>query len=1041
MRQLLISTLGALTFSFDGQPLDNFDYAKVRALLLLLAVRPGQPQTRAALCAMLWPDATERSARTNLSQALTRLRKAIPVAGDEPLLLANTDAVQINPACNVEIALDVVRFEHLLDDAETHAHRAWKTCAKCAERLTDAVALYRGNFLHDFSLPDSAPFEEWAQAMRESLRQRAITAHERLARRAEWCGDWAGAIRHVQRQIELDPLNEACHRDLMRLLAINQQVPAAHQQYDVLRHRLDAELGVPPADATQQLYAHIAAGEIDELPRDVAPPSRLPVSPTDLIGRDDDAQRILHLFREDGARLMTLTGPGGVGKTRLALHVADVARYDYRDGVYCVDLTPLNDPALVSATIADAFGLPEKSPDALRRHASRLHTLLMLDNFEHVAEAAPFLASLLADCPGLTLLITSRVALRIRAERVVPIGPLAVPDVGASVDEVRHTPAVQLFVERAHAIQPAFSLTPENAGDVGAISRRLDGLPLALELVATKTDSFAPAEILQHLEPSLPMLTDGPRDLPARQRTMRDAIRWSVELLDPSAWVVFANIGVFAGGFTAEAMEAVCESGCDIAHALRVMRHANLIRVVRHDGSHQVYWVGYRELSKLRGIHAVRHDGSHEVQSSNAMASSSTRTRYVALETVREFAQTELALLERLEPARSRHAAYFAELAAAAKPHLTSPQLGQWLERLECELDNIRAAVRWCMAHDVGAGLGMVSDLERFWIARGNLREARTWLEELLAQTDDTVTPKQIADATVSLGILCMRLQDYPASRMFLQKSLRLNTQRDDQHNIALALSKLGAVAGYQGDYAEAERYQRESIALSKRIGYDWNVAASLNNLAEVLRMTDRFHEACSCFAESTTRYRELGDLSSAAITISNRAAVVRVVGEYDEAQRLYEESYAVLAGLGDKTRMAHALFGMGNVARARGEVTIARQRYRESITLFYGVQHEGDTLMALRQLAQLEWAEGVWSAERIVELLSVTSLHLVCSDGKLDPEDQAEYDAMLVKARAALDPIAFDEAWARGQTLSLGELPTRVDWDVRAASNLNRRQ
>jgi predicted ATPase/DNA-binding SARP family transcriptional activator len=1017
MRQLLISTLGALEFTFDCQPLAGLDYAKVRALLLLLALQPGHPQTRAALCAMLWPDVAERSARASLSQALTRLRKAIPVAGDEPFVLATTDAVQLNPASGIEIVLDAAHFQQKLNAAESHGHRAWKTCAQCSERLTEAVALYRGDFLRDFSLPDSAPFEEWAHGLRESLRQRAITAHERLARRAEWCGDWAGAIQHVQRQVELDPLNEMCHRDLMRLLAINQQGPAAHQQYDVLRGRLDAELGLPPAEATQALYSLIASGKFDSLPRDVAPPSRLPVSPTALIGREGDTQQVIHLLRHEDVRMVTLTGPGGVGKTRLALHIAELVRYDYRDGVYCVDLTPLNDPALVSATIADALRLPEQSSDAVRRHAVRLHALIMLDNAEHVADAAPFMASLLADCPGLTVLVTSRAPLRIRAEHVAPVAPLVVPAVDARADEMQRAPAVQLFVERASAVQPAFSLTPDNVNDVAAICRRLDGLPLALELVATKAETLGPAEILQHLEPSLPMLTAGPRDLPARQQTMHDAIRWSVDLLDVPTWRVFAHIGVFAGGFTAEAMAALCEPECDVTHALRVMRHANLIRAVRGDEDDQTHQFG--DSSKQVARPAVQRGSGDLLQASFI----NIQARYVALETVREFAQTELALIERLEPARHRHAEYFARFAAAAKPHLVSPQLGHWLARLEQELDNIRAAVRWCMAHDVGAGLGLVSDIERFWIARGNMREARAWLEELLAQADGAATPKQIADATVSLGILCMRLQDFPAARAHLVESVRLNAQLDDQHNVALALSKLGAVAGYQGDYAEAERYQRDSIALSERIGYAWNIAAGLNNLAEVLRMTGRLDEARRCFAESAARYREIEDLSSAAIAISNMAAAVRVAGEYAEAQRLYEESLDVLTGLGDRTRMAHALLGLANVARARGQLEVARQHYRESIALFFALQHEGDALTALRQLGQLEWNAGMWPAERMVEILSVTAEHLACSNARLEPEDQAEFDDLHAKARATLEAAQFDAAWARGQTLSLGEL------------------
>ena len=404
-------------------------------------------------------------------------------------------------------------------------------------------------------------------------------------------------------------------------------------------------------------------------------------------------------------------------------------------------------------------------------------------------------------------------------------------------------------------------------------------------------------------------------------------------------------------------MQAVFSLDDDVVtYGLRVLKHANLIQAVRYDDEH------------------------------------GQQTRYGTLETVREFALMELARLELLEPARHRHAEFFAQLAAAAKPQLTSPQMGYWLDRLERDLDNIRAAVAWCSVHAAGTGLELVSNIEQFWFTRGNLREARAWLDDLLAQSVassehelSTTSLKQLADGNLSAGILSMRVHEHPIAKEQLHKSLQLYLQLNDEHNIALALSKLGVVASGQGDYSTAERYQRESLALSKRIGYVWNVAASLNNLAESLRTMGNFDEALRCFAESAACYREIGDLSSSALAICNRAIVFRQMGDHAEAQRLLDDSYAVFADLGDKTHMAHALWGMAKVARELGQINIAQRRYRECIALFVAGQFPGDTLMALRELAHLEWAAGAWSAERVAELLSMTAVRLEASRGVLN--------------------------------------------------------
>lgn len=990
MPQLLITSLGALGFSLDGQPLDGFDYDKVRALLLLLALEPDRAHTRAALCALLWPDSPERGARASLSQALTRLRKALPAGVAETMLLADNDSVRINPAAGITLATDVHRFERALDAAEAHPHRTWKLCAHCAGLLRDAVALYRGDFLSGFSLPDSDTFEEWAQARREQLRQRALAAHERLARRAEWCGDWPAAIAHARRQTELDPLNEAGHRELMRLLALAGQGAAAQHQYEALRQRLVDELGIAPDAATQRLQARLTARE--ELPRDVAPESRLLQPPNALIGRDDDVAALVAQLRAGDARLLTLTGPGGVGKTRVAQQVAMTACFDYAQGVYFVALAALADAARVAPAVAAALGLRDQQADAVYAHLQRAHALLVLDNFEHVADAAPFVAGLLERCPAVTVLVTSRAALRVRAERVWPISPLALPALEAGTQLIADAPAVRLFVDRARALHPGFALTSANAADVAQISRRLDGLPLALELVATQADTLAPDELARRLVTRLPALAAGPRDLPGRQQTMSDTIRWSVDLLDAEAHAVYACAGVFAGGFTPDALQAVCGEGLAGAAAVRQLEHASLVRADSAGGGQ----------------------------------------RFVMLETVREHALQELAARDRAagasDGAHARHAAYFAQLAYDARPHLTGPQLGRWLDRIERELDNIRDAVAWCQVHAPEQGLRMVSNLARFWVLRGNMREARAWLDALLARIDaDTAQPEALAEGVRVCGFLALRLHDFTAARVCMDDALRQYQALEDEHSISLVFSNIGILEMELGNYAEAESLQRRSLALANQVGYGWNVASSLNNLAETLRLQGKFEESRACFAASVEKYRELGDLSSAMSASSNMATVLRQMGDNAGAQQRYEAALDVLAGLGDNLRLAHAILGLAQLAAYRADLDEARRRYRACISLFHMLQYEANALIAVFQLGQVEWRSGNWPAAHIVEVLGAIDEMLRMANGALDPEDQVDVESMRTRLRATLDAEAFDLAHQRGANMPLDELIRRA--------------
>ncbi|HET9222783.1 MAG TPA: BTAD domain-containing putative transcriptional regulator, partial [Roseiflexaceae bacterium] len=536
MRQIAISLLGPFAVTIDGALVTTFAYTKVRALLAYLAVEPGRAHSRAQLATLLWPDQPDRTARGSLSQALTTLRNALgDKTAERPVLLADSQSIQLDPDSAIEV--DVSQFLDLLRACDSHAHHSWRTCAACADRLQQAMALYRSHFLADFCITDSEVFEEWAALRREHLLQRALSTLERLAERAQWRGAYPEALTYAQRQVAIEPLLEDRQRALMRLLALNGERAAAVAQYKQLHSLLAQELGAEPEEATTRLFDQIRRGDMAW----VQPPHIsfvVPAPPTPLVNRTEKMRTICAYLQAVDVRAVTIAGAGGVGKTRLAIEVAHALRYDFEDGIYFVELAALDDAALVADTIAQALGVKERPRqsigETLRDHLRAKHLLLILDNFEHLLAAAPVVSQLVAACPALTVLVTSREPLNIRAEHQFTLEPLADAD------------AIQLFVQRAQAFGASVIADEANTAIYTAICRRLDGLPLAIELIAARARTLAPAELLRQLDRPLQVLVRGPRDLPARHRSLRDAIQWSYDLLDGQQQRVFRVLGVFA---------------------------------------------------------------------------------------------------------------------------------------------------------------------------------------------------------------------------------------------------------------------------------------------------------------------------------------------------------------------------------------------------------------------------------------------------------------------------------------------------------------
>ncbi len=916
MACLSIRSFGPLEFALEEQPLTGIEYNKVRALLLVLALEPDRAHTRAALCALLWPELPEKSARNNLSQALTNLRKvfrdqnpALNTTSRDlipPLIHATNEAIQLHLESDIAVEVDASQFEKLVSECEHHTHPSWHTCARCTQRLAAAIALYHADFLKDFSLPDSAEFEEWAQVQREAFHQQAITALQRLTRAAEWRGQPAQAIEYARRQAALDPLNEASHRDLLRLLARNDQLPAARSHYEDVRGMLARELGddAEPEPETQQLLAKLNPTDAPKLPSLQAPPSTLPIPPAQLIGREADEAAVINLLRESGARLITLIGPAGVGKTRMALQLAHALRFDYTDGAHFIELAPLKEAAQVLPAIAQALNLKDETQDALVAHLQRKHMLLVLDNFEHIlgaedgANVSSFIAEKLSHAPALALLITSRSALRIRAEQQYALAPLAQPA------------ATQLFVDRARAAHYDFALTPNNAGDIAAICQRLDGLPLAIELIAARVGSSSTAKLAQQLGPLLPLLADGPRDVPERHRTLHDAINWSVQLLSETQQKLFAHLAVFAGGFDEAAANAV------FAHS-------------RDD------------------LDALTH---------NSLIQKAGDQRWRMLEPVRQFAEALMTECGEAQAAYARHAAHFVALTQTADAVLLGTHAAAWMARLEADHANLQAASQWALrTQQPEISLRIGQGIFRFWFRRGWWREGLVWLEQALAM-EDPHTPLAIrAYALRAAGVMAMMLSLYERADAHLLAGLQLAQRLENDVIVASALNNLGTLRKDQGQFEEALAYFDQSIGIQPphTLKFPWQ------NKADTLMRLGRFDEAKLLYEKAMALNREIGDGEGLAHTLRGLAQVALLNGDADTAEPLLRENEAICHTLQHTRGLSWTTQLFGRAAQVRGHWQKAREHYTDALAQMDAMGDTWGRYDVLADLGHLAVAEG----------------------------------------------------------------------------------
>jgi predicted ATPase/class 3 adenylate cyclase len=719
--------------------------------------------------------------------------------------------------------------------------------------------------------------------------------------------------------------------------------------------------------------------------------NNLPLQPTPLVGREREVEEVCERLRQEDIRLLTLTGPGGTGKTRLALQAAADLLEDFEDGVFFVYLAATTDPDLFLTQVAGALGLQESGDvpleDLLKEYLGRRELLLVLDNFEQLLSAVPLVGELLSAAPRLKGLATSRIPLGIYGEHEYAVPPLSVPDTKRlpPIEVLSQYEAVRLFIDRASAAKRGFEITSENAPAVAEICARLDGLPLAIELAAARIKLLPPKVLLTRLANRLKLLTGGPKDLPARQRTLRGAIEWSHDLLEEGEKTLFARLSVFSGGRTLEAIEAICNAEGDLP-------------VDALDGVS----------SLLDKSLLVREETSEE------------ESRFVMLETIHEFAREMLQESGEAAEVSRLHAEYFLTFAEEAEPELEGPDQVAWMERLEADLDNFRAALSWLLeVGEAELALRIGAALSLFWRIRGHLSEGRRWLSEGLSGGD--AAPAGVrARAMLVLGDLAWKQGDYPQGEEKLEASLALCREAGDRRGEAQALNSLGFIASEHNDLERAEKLLEESLALGRKASMPVVINSALNSLAALAAYRNDYARATVLLEEGLGIARAAGDVRGIAIHTTSLGATAVVTGEFERAEALLQQGREMFWKLGDWLHVSVADLNLGNLALARNDFDLAE---KQGLKVILDLQERADVFGidgALDILASVTASRG--EIRRAARIWGGVEGYRDARDIPWAPDEREMIEPRIDAARTRLDEADWTMAWEEGRAMTLDQ-------------------
>ena len=983
-----IELLGGLVVRQEQRVLSRFPTRKSASLLAYLACFKAKAHGREQLADRFWPGLEPEAARHNLRQTLFSLRRLLEPPGVPAgsILIADKAQIRLNAKA---VRTDVAEFEHLLHVAARAVPLTERLLA-----LEQAAALYKGEFLPDV-------YDEWALLEQGRLSAAWQQMLDELAALYVERGHTAKALDCLRQLVSANPFNTAAQESLIRLHAACNQPKRAHQQFQRLADIMAAEWSetppndlrafvetlplAPPSRSLTMLTALRSPLSVSPLPATPAPlhtPSpRLPVPLTRFFGREEELRQTLTLLTTPQHCLLTLLGPGGSGKTRLAVELGHRLAPAFHNSVYFVPLAGLSSAQAIPGAIAHALEWtlsPSFDPvEQLATALERMPSLLILDNLEHLLPASAdtvtqLIGGLMQRVSTLRCLVTSRQRLNIEGEREYQVRPLPVPASTYAVEDLVAFPSMAIFLDRAQAIRPDFGLTDGNASTLVALCQRLEGVPLALELAAAQIGVFSPAQMMTQLENRFAFLVHRTRGIAPRHRSLHAALQWSFNLLPPDLQTVLLRLSVFRGGWTLQAAQAICDDE-NIVDSLHSLREASLI-VAEEQGD---------------GI------------------------RFRMLEMVREFAAGLLGSEQ--EALGYCHANYFQGYLEDTKPQLSGPLMTVWLDRLEREYDNLVAALVWQRDHN-SSDLYFTSLMWPLWYMRGYYWEAREWITASL-QHDTNKTFALRAQMLNAAGTLAWYQSEYDRAQVYFDEALGIHHHNADQNGVGITLSNLSLLKRDQGDYLSARTLAEQSLETARRFQYTRCMAFALYNIGCAALLQGDYHAAEDALTECIL-LREEGDFWGLGFTLTAQGELACAQGLYAQAQALFQESLGMFRDIREQQGIAGALHGMGKVAFAAGDYDSARDYLLESLRLHYVAGRKTGIFQLFCTLSLLAAAENQWT--RAARLLGFVHA------GKhipLTPSERAQVEAACAVAGTVLGEAVLVEIWAQTDSLLLEQV------------------
>jgi len=1010
-RVLRVRTLGGFAVWRGEQlvPAASWNRRKVLALFTFLISAPEHRARREQVAESLWPEEEPSSAMRKLHDAAHLLRKILdgPVPA-RTMVRASGDLLVLDPAAGEMLPSDWL-------DAATFMRAATAALAG-TERTAcrSALALYAGDYLPD------EPYAEWVVTRRESLSALHLALLLHLARLDGAAGDLEGAERCLRAVLAIDSCSEQAALALMRVLAAQGERAAALRVYQVLATALETELGLAPGAEIEAVRASLllleaAPTPADLLPRSPLPPQvgNLPAQLTSFVGRDWERREVIALLSgpadhdEARCRLLTLTGPGGCGKTRLATEVGRGLVQAYPDGVWLVELAALADAGLVPRAVAAVLGIQERTKDAsgsaliaaLIAFLQPRNILLLLDNCEHLlAGCADLVTVLLRGCPGLCVLATSREAIGVDGETSWRVPPLATPQ-GITVlplDALLQVEAVRLFVDRARASRPGFALSEHNAHAVVQVCRRLDGLPLAIELAAARLGTLSLESVVTHLDDCFQLLSRGSRAALPRQQTLRATMDWSYSLLTGPERCLFRRLSVFVGGWTLEAAEVVCGVEGPLARSIPCPQVPDTSM-----------------LDLLAQLTA---------QSLVQTIEQGRTTRYRLLETVRQYAREQLLTHDEAAIFLERHRSWFLRLLARAGEGMRTAERGTWLDRLDDDLDNLRLALTSSMARadQREAILGLAEPLCRFCLERGYQEEGHRWLVLALADGCGGATAAR-AHALNAAGTLANERGEHRQAMALYAEGLALFRALGDRRGSARVLINQGTLLKFQGEREQARTLYEAGHAIVQELDDRPLLALALNNLGTLAIEQGDHTRATAALEQSLLLKRQVGNQDSIVHALINLGEVARWLGDSARATSLFEEALARAGAVGARAYVALVHYNLGLVARAQGDHRGAAAEFQQSVILEHELGNRRQIAANLEGLAGLAVARK--QRERAGRLFGAAGALRQRIDTPLTPADRIQHGRDRDLLHAGVDEAVVSAAWSAGEALTLDEI------------------